>query len=282
MREGHPPARPRASSASAPPAGGSASGRSRPRTLSSPYRAGGRRSCCGSQLRLFSPEDRVGIIGPKRPSGKSSLLDLDRRRRQRRKAAASETCSTLQLASTSTKQERGFWSLAVAWTRKVDRVRPGRRPARSIFGGVQRQRIPSCFGSAFCSRPPAAQSDQQALGGEATALSLPRLLIPGPPNVLLLDEAHQHRMCNVTVLERFSPRIFSVAAWWWSSHDRLLPRSHHRPPVLVRGGACSSAFEGNYSAYLRQAGPAPSAGDLPKTGARSPKAASRRPQASPR
>jgi len=130
-----------------------ASGDQRAENVSSPYRAGNP-SAAESSYELQPPNEAVGIIGPTAQANPASA-DLIAGRRQAKAEAARTLLAPVQLALLPT-TGRGSGRLAVAWTRKViEYVQEAARP-RSILGGVQGQRNPSCW-SAFCSRRPAAQ-----------------------------------------------------------------------------------------------------------------------------
>jgi len=73
MRRGTPPARPRASFASRHASRRTGSGAITARNVSMPLPGGGPQFCCGVQLRLSAPEDRVGSSARTRAQGQSSF-----------------------------------------------------------------------------------------------------------------------------------------------------------------------------------------------------------------
>jgi len=181
----HPPARPGPASALSTASGGSAR-RSRPRTCRIAVPGRGRSLPAGVQpTKLQAPKNRVGItIGPNglrqsRPSRS------DRRRRQA-EGGSPRTWVATRGSWPSFDQQAEALSPGGGLDPQSDRV-PSRKAAkpRSISAGFQVSR--SQLLEPFCSRPPAAQSDQQALGGRARrALSLPAA-DPGPQTCWLLE-----------------------------------------------------------------------------------------------
>ncbi|MFM7268166.1 MAG: ATP-binding cassette domain-containing protein, partial [Cyanobium sp.] len=190
----------------------------------------------------FSPEDRIGIIGPN-GVGKSSLLEVIAGRRAP-SAGTLELGSTVKLAyfdqhSAVLHTDRG--------SRKViDVVQEA--ASRVLVDGVELSASQLLERFLF---PPAQQHQPVAKlsGGERRRLHLCRLLIEAP-NVLLLDEpTNDLDVHTLAVLEDFLDDFRGCVLV--VSHDRwFLDRTCDRL-FCFRDGRLER-FEGNYSAWLER------------------------------
>jgi ATP-binding cassette subfamily F protein uup len=194
----------------------------------------------------FSPEDRVGIIGPN-GSGKTTLLDLIAGRRAVQQGRL-ELGSTVKLAYFD---QHSHVLLA-------DRDAAGRE--RKVIDVVQEAASSvevdgsSLSASQLLERflfAPAQQHQpvNKLSGGERRRLHLCRLLIEAP-NVLLLDEpTNDLDVQTLTVLEDFLEDFRGCVVV--VSHDRyFLDRSVDRLFAFENGQL--RRFEGNYSSYLER------------------------------
>ena len=221
----------------------------------------------------FSPEDRVGIIGPN-GVGKSSLLEVIAGRRMP-SAGTLELGSTVKLAYFDQHSEA---LLADRAQRKViDVVQEA--ASRVEVDGVELSASQLLERFLF---PPAQQHQPVAKlsGGERRRLHLCRLLIEAP-NVLLLDEPTNDLDVNTLgVLEDFLEDFRGCVVV--VSHDRwFLDRTVDRL-FCFRDGQLER-FEGNYSSYLerQQAAAGRPAGGAAQTGSAPAPSSNNRPTAKP-
>jgi len=194
----------------------------------------------------FSPEDRVGIIGPN-GVGKSSLLDVIAGLRPA-SGGQLELGSTVKLAYFD--QHSQVLMAEKAQRKVIDVVQEAAN--RVTVEGVEHSASQLLERFLF---PPAQQHQPVAKlsGGERRRLHLCRLLI-GAPNVLLLDEpTNDLDVHTLAVLEDFLEDFRGCVVV--VSHDRwFLDRTVDRLFCFRQGQL--ERFEGNYSAYLERQGAA--------------------------
>ncbi|MEB3330934.1 MAG: ABC-F family ATP-binding cassette domain-containing protein [Synechococcaceae cyanobacterium] len=200
----------------------------------------------------FSPEDRVGIIGPN-GVGKSSLLEVIAGRRPPA-AGRLELGATVQLAYFD--QHSAVLGSGAGAT-AGGAGSPDRKVIDVVLEAASRVTIEGqeISASQLLERflfPPAQQHQPVARlsGGERRRLHLCRLLISAP-NLLLLDEpTNDLDVQTLSVLEEFLEDFRGCVLV--VSHDRwFLDRCVDRLFVFEDGRL--ERFEGNYSAYLEQA-----------------------------
>ena len=186
----------------------------------------------------FSPEDRIGIIGPN-GVGKSSLLEVIAGRRQ-------PSGGSLELGSTV--------KLAYFDQHSDVLLKPDQKVLDVVQAAASRVAVDGeeLSASQLLERflfPPAQQHQPVAKlsGGERRRLHLCRLLIEAP-NVLLLDEpTNDLDVQTLSVLEDFLEDFRGCVVV--VSHDRyFLDRTVDRLFCFENGEL--QRFEGNYSAYL--------------------------------
>ncbi|MEA5443989.1 ABC-F family ATP-binding cassette domain-containing protein [Cyanobium gracile] len=195
----------------------------------------------------FSPEDRVGIIGPN-GVGKSSLLEVIAGRRPPSDGLL-ELGATVKLAYFD---QHSDVLLAKDGKRKVIEV-VQEAASRVQVDGVELTASQLLERFLF---PPAQQHQPVAKlsGGERRRLHLCRLLIEAP-NVLLLDEpTNDLDVHTLSVLEEFLDDFRGCVVV--VSHDRwFLDRTVDRLFHFEDGRL--ERFEGNYSSWLERAAGAP-------------------------
>ena len=202
----------------------------------------------------FSPEDRVGIIGPN-GVGKSTLLDLFAGRRSPH-GGRLELGSTVKLAYFDQHSHQVLEGTDAAGRERklIDVVKDAASSIELEGSSLSASQLLERF--LF---PPAQQHQpvSKLSGGERRRLHLCRLLIEAP-NLLLLDEpTNDLDVQTLTVLEDFLEDFRGCVVV--VSHDRyFLDRTVDRLFCFENGRL--QRFEGNYSAYLeRQANTSPTA-----------------------
>jgi ATP-binding cassette subfamily F protein uup len=203
----------------------------------------------------FSPEDRVGIIGPN-GVGKSTLLDLIAGRRHPH-GGRIELGGTVKLAYFDQHSHQLLDGTDAAGRERklIDVVKDAASTIELEGSSLSASQLLERF--LF---PPAQQHQpvSKLSGGERRRLHLCRLLIEAP-NVLLLDEpTNDLDVQTLTVLEDFLEDFRGCVVV--VSHDRyFLDRTVDR--LFCFEGGRLQRFEGNYSAYLeRHQGSAKGAG----------------------
>lgn len=211
----------------------------------------------------FSPEDRVGIIGPN-GVGKSSLLEVIAGRRPPSEGLL-ELGGTVKLAYFD---QHSDVLLAKDGKRKVIEV-VQEAASRVQVDGVELTASQLLERFLF---PPAQQHQPVAKlsGGERRRLHLCRLLIEAP-NVLLLDEpTNDLDVHTLSVLEEFLDDFRGCVVV--VSHDRwFLDRTVDRLFHFEDGRL--ERFEGNYSSWLERRAESPAT--APGPAAAAPEAATR-------
>ncbi|MBM5788845.1 MAG: ABC-F family ATP-binding cassette domain-containing protein [Cyanobacteria bacterium M_DeepCast_200m_mx_001] len=198
----------------------------------------------------FSPEDRVGIIGPN-GVGKSTLLDLIAGRRQPH-GGRIELGGTVKLAYFDQHSHQLLDGTDAAGRERklIDVVKDAASSIELEGSTLSAAQLLERF--LF---PPAQQHQpvSKLSGGERRRLHLCRLLIEAP-NVLLLDEpTNDLDVQTLTVLEDFLEDFRGCVVV--VSHDRyFLDRTVDR--LFCFDGGRLQRFEGNYSAYLERQGAA--------------------------
>ena len=195
----------------------------------------------------FSPEDRVGIIGPN-GVGKSTLLDLFAGRRSPH-GGRLELGSTVKLAYFDQHSHQLLDGTDAAGRERklIDVVKDAASSIELEGSSLSASQLLERF--LF---PPAQQHQpvSKLSGGERRQLHLCRLLIEAP-NLLLLDEpTNDLDVQTLTVLEDFLEDFRGCVVV--VSHDRyFLDRTVDRLFCFEHGRL--QRFEGNYSAYLERA-----------------------------
>ena len=194
----------------------------------------------------FSPEDRVGIIGPN-GVGKSTLLDLIAGRRHPH-GGRIELGGTVKLAYFDQHSHQLLDGTDAAGRERklIDVVKDAASSIELEGSSLSASQLLERF--LF---PPAQQHQpvSKLSGGERRRLHLCRLLIEAP-NVLLLDEpTNDLDVQTLTVLEDFLEDFRGCVVV--VSHDRyFLDRTVDR--LFCFEGGRLQRFEGNYSAYLER------------------------------
>ncbi|MFM2080100.1 MAG: hypothetical protein RLZZ219_782 [Cyanobacteriota bacterium] len=192
----------------------------------------------------FSPEDRVGIIGPN-GVGKSTLLDLIAGRRQPH-GGRLDLGGTVKLAYFDQHSHQVLDGTDAAGRERkvIDVVKEAASSVELEGSTLSASQLLERF--LF---PPAQQHQpvSRLSGGERRRLHLCRLLIEAP-NVLLLDEpTNDLDVHTLTVLEDFLEDFRGCVVV--VSHDRwFLDRTVDR--LFSFDNGLLQRFEGNYSSYL--------------------------------